>query len=117
MTLQDLSIKHDYYCADSNYFSYESSKYWDNWSDFYNEYKDCDIDLNLIFRWDIVQYENASTYYMKIFVIHQRKGIFAPHTIRLIEESDVIEIINILRAHYRKLISIWNPVSKFKYNL
>jgi len=53
MEFKDLLQDHDYYCSDSNYYSKDAGQSWDSFQDFYNKYKDADVDMNLIFRWDI----------------------------------------------------------------
>ena len=112
MHLKDLAINHDYYCNDSNYYSNDARKDYETWKDFYNEFFDADIDMNLIFRFDIYLKEDdneKSGYGMKIYMMHQRKGKFAPYIINSIEESDVDSIIEILSQHYKKIQSIWSP--------
>lgn len=111
MNYKDLFIEHDYYCSESNYYSNEPACTWRNWEEFYKEYGDADVDMNLIFRWDAHHDEDLGHDYMEIFMIHQRKGIFAPHYISLISESNFNEIIQMLNVHYEKLKSIWSPMS------
>lgn len=108
---KDFLVNHDYYCSDTNYYSNSATVVWGTWSDFYNDYKDADIDLNLIFRWDIKEKEHGE-YYMNVFIIHQRKGIFAPQIIENIDEKDFDSIKELLSKHYDKLVNLWNPFSK-----
>lgn len=110
MTLKDLAVEHDYYCHDSNYYSNDAGGEWNTWSDFYKEYNDADIDMNLIFRYDVAKVDETDKYCMGVYMIHQRKGIFAPHLIKLVEEKDVPSIIELLSKHREKLNSIWKPL-------
>ena len=108
---KDLLADHDYYCHTNNYYSNEAAVQWDTWSEFYEEYEDADIDYNLIFRWDIKEKDQPNQYYMEVFIIHQRKGIFAPQTIEHVNENDFDSIKGLLSKHYDKLMNIWNPFS------
>lgn len=107
LTIKDLAIKHDYYCSDSNYYSNKPYCKWESFKDFYEEMKDAD--MNLVFRWDVIKEEDSDVYYMEIFMIHQRKGIFAPHFIQQVTDEDVILIIEYLKPHKKKLDKIWLP--------
>jgi hypothetical protein len=108
MEFKDLLQDHDYYCSDSNYYSNDAGKKWDNFHDFYDEYKDADIDMNLIFRWDIKKRDDGMLY-MEVFIINQRKGIFAPHFIENVGENDFENIKSLLQPHLDKLSKIWLP--------
>lgn len=109
MTLNDLKIDHDYYCSESNYYSHKPKGNWSTFQDFFNEFQDADVDMNLIFRWDIKTRDNGQDY-MEIFMIHQRKGIFAPHYIESVSESDVENIVKLLQPHLDKLTKNWLPL-------
>ena len=63
MTLKDLAVEHDYYCHDSNYYSNDAGGEWNTWSDFYKEYNDADIDMNLIFRYDVAKVDETDKYF------------------------------------------------------
>lgn len=110
MTLKELSVEHPYYASDSNYFSNDASTEWTTFSDFYEEYKDADVDMNLIYRWDIAQREESKRYYAKIFIIGQRKGIYAPHYISYIDETDVPNFIELVSKHKKVLLELWQPL-------
>jgi hypothetical protein len=117
MTLKELAVDHDYYCNTNNYFSNDAAMVWNSWQDFYEEFHNTDIDLNLCFRWDITEKTDdeegtpLGTYSMYVFLMHQRKGIFAPHTILSVNESDVPTILEYLSRHYWKLQRLWSPLS------
>ena len=110
-TLKDLAIDHDYYASDSNYYSSDARGYYKTWADFYEEFKDVDIDMNLIYRWDITEDGNSGRYKMQIIIIGQRKGIYMPVHIDSVFEEDVPQIKEFLKPHFEKLLSIWKPLS------
>lgn len=112
MTLQELSVDHDYYASENNYYSNDVTQHYYCWDDFYSEMHDADVDLNLVFRWDIWKEDDSDWYSMQISIIQQRKGIYAPFLIDKVEEKDVPEIEVFLKPHFEKLITIWQPLSE-----
>lgn len=108
MEFRDLLVDHDYYCSDNNYYSNDVTQEYETFQDFFNGFKDIDVDLNLIFRWDIKQNDDK-TFNMQVFVIQQRKGIFVPHIIENVYESDFENIKSLLQPHLDKLMKIWQP--------
>ena len=109
MTLKELAIEHDYYCNESNYYSNEPTSSFDTFKDFYNEYQDADVDMNLVFRWDLREYKDSGKYYMDIYIIQQRKGIYTPIHISSFGKSDISNFIKYIQPHIDKLKSIWKP--------
>jgi hypothetical protein len=117
MELKDLAVKHDYYCNMGNYYSNDPGETFKTWEDFYNEFHDADIDMNLIFRFDISLIDDEDIelgYEMKVFMMHQRKGIFAPHHIEKVDEKDVESILSLLSEHFKKIQNIWSPFPSLK---
>ena len=110
LTLKDLAVNHDYYCSDSNYYSNDASLYYETFSDFYDEFNDADVDMNLVFRWDLKFLEENNEYYLEIFQMKQRKGIFTPIHIEVFEEKDIPLFLEYLKPHIEKLKSIWKPL-------
>ena len=110
LTLKDLAVDHDYYCSDNNYYNNDGSLKYDTFNDFYSEFKDADIDMNLVFRWDLNQIEETKEYYLEIFQMKQRKGIFTPIHIELFEEKDIPLFLEYMKPHIDKLKSIWTPL-------
>jgi hypothetical protein len=108
-TLKDLAIDHDYYCSGSNFYSDEARMEFDTFSDFYEGFCEADIDMNLVFRWDLNQWEHSQRYWLELFMIHQRKGIFSPIHIKMIDEKDIPLFIKYITPHMEKLKSIWKP--------
>ena len=114
MEFKDLLIDHDYYCHTSNYYSNEARTDFDTWAEFYEEYKEADVDMNLVFRWDIRQRTDDADnlieeYEMEIFIMGQRKGMYKPQCIASVTPDDLPQIISYLTPHFDKLKSIWNP--------
>jgi len=113
-----LLVEHPYHCSTNNYYSNNATKTYENFSDFLEDFGDADIDLNLIFRFDIHEVEpddeegrKEGTYYAWIFIIHQRKGIFGPTIINSFTEEDEIIAIPLLLAHWEVLKKMWEPIS------
>lgn len=111
LTLKDLAIDHDYYASDSNYYSNDAGFKYDNWADFYNEFKEADVDMNLVYRWDIIKRDNVERYYAQVTMIGQRKGKYIPIQIGYIDEKDLETFIPFMQKHWQKLQSIWMPLS------
>lgn len=116
-SLEQLSVNHPYYCSDSNYYSNDVAQEWDNWKSFHEEFAESDMHMNLVFRWDVIrigvegleEIGNTTGYYMKIFIMGQRRGIFVPHLIRNVSEEDVSEIISFLKPRLDLLKEMWLP--------
>ena len=109
LTLKDLAIKHDYYCSDNNYYSNEAALRYETFADFYEEFNDADVDMNLVFRWDLHQREESKRHYMEIFMMNQRKGIFRPIYIALFDDADIELFAKYIQPHVDKLKQIWKP--------
>lgn len=108
--LKELAVDHPYYCSDSNYYSNEARTTWDTWGDFYSEFQDADLDMNLVFRWDVKENEDG-TFYVMVFMMHQRKGRFVPHYIKSVDESDINDMVNYMSQHWGHLKKMWEPIS------
>lgn len=107
-----LATEHPYYCSDSNYYSNDPSKTWETMTDFLAEFEEADIDMNLVFRWDVKHHDedNPGRYYAEVFIIHQRKGLFAPHHIKNINEEESARFAKYLKRHWEVLQKIWIPI-------
>jgi len=112
MNLSELAAKHDYYCHDSNYYSNDAHEKYSTWQDFFAEFGDADIDMNLVFRFDI-KLKNDETpqdgYYMELFIMQQRKGRFVPVDIKTVTDKDAPHIVSFLQKHHEKIKQIWQP--------
>lgn len=106
--LEALSKKnHPYKCNTRNFYSNEANEQYDNITEFLDEYEDADIDMNLVFRWDVHKTEDGE-YYVEIFLILQRKGIFRPISIDSILEDDVERFETYLQKHKQKIDELWD---------
>jgi len=112
MTLKDLAVKHPYYASDSNYYANEAGLSYPSMSDFLADFAYADIDMNLIYRWD-VHFSSANgneTYWAQVFIIQQRNGIYTPVIIHLFEEKDVPDFVSLVSKHKEKLLELWKPI-------
>lgn len=118
-TIKDLAAEHPYYCSQVNYYSNEAGRSWETWGEFYDEFGDADIDYNMVFRWDVRVYiaddeppaDKLGKYRMEVFIMHQRKGLFAPHFIEVVTDADVESIVEYLSKHWAQMIDLWQPLS------
>lgn len=111
ITLESIADKHNYYCSDSNYYSNKAGHHYDTFKEFYSDWNDVDVDMNLIFRWDVYKRDNGS-FYSQVFIIHQRKGIFNPIYISSIGEDDLNPFLELMAKHWVTLKQIWTPISE-----
>jgi hypothetical protein len=112
MELKDLAVKHDFSASSTNYHDNDLGNTYTTWEDFHKDTSSLDIDLNLIFRWDLYRREEGGNYWMQIIRISQRKGIYVPVRIDLVEEKDVPQIMEFLKPHFEKMLSNWSPLSQ-----
>jgi len=116
-TLKQLAeANHPYYCSESNYYSNDASMRFDTATDFLDCFEGYDIDLNLCFRWDVMENEDSNgvgvgTYYAEMFLMLQRKGIFKPCSISSISEHEVPRFVEYLQKHHETLQRMWNPIN------
>jgi hypothetical protein len=111
MTLNDLTIDHPYYCSSANYYSNSLTTYYDTWLEFHKTWSRLDMDLNLLFRWDLKRGDNGS-YSLYLFYMLQRKGIFTPVIIRDVTDEDAKDIHSFLEARFNYLLTLWEPFNK-----
>lgn len=117
-------INHPYYCNLGNYYSNEPGDEFKTWQGFYENYKDADFDMNLIFRWDWEALESDDKgepiwkddiYYrdgrLEIFWMGQRKGLYRFSVIQVCK-ADEPEIIAFLKPRYLHLLKLWEPFNE-----
>ena len=111
--LAALLVDHPYYCSESNYYSNDAGATWETMTDFLAEFESGDVDMNLVFRWDIKQRdeENPGRYYAEVCMMQQRKGIFSPHHIKHINEEEAIRFKGYLEKHWETLKAMWQPLA------
>ena len=110
MQLKDLAVDHPYYCHENNYHNNESQEDWDTMSAFLDEYEDQDLDMNLVFRWDVHRKDDG-TYSALICIMQQRRGRYYPQRIRSVVEADVPRLVAYLQKHHAQLQQLWAPLS------
>lgn len=114
MTLKELAIDHEYYCSDHNYYSNDCYFSSANWQEFIDEMGGADLDMNLLFRWDITPYdeeiEDKKGFYMQLFYMQQRKGRFIICNIESVTDEDVPNIIKFLTPRFLHLKKLWLPL-------
>lgn len=110
--LEQLAVKHPYYCSDSNYYSNQAGQSFNTIEDFLKEFGEADVDFNLCFRWDIKPHDwrdLSEGYYAEVFLILQRKGIFKPIHIETVIEDQLPAFHEYLQKHKNTLDAIWKP--------
>lgn len=100
--------KHPYYCSNSNYYSNEVREVYDTMTAFLDEFEEADVDMNLVFRWDIIKDDEKSHYSAYVYLILQRKGIFKPIEIVKITESEVERFENYLKNNKKTIDALWD---------
>ena len=112
--LEQLAVEHPYYCNESNYFSRDAGEVFDTATEFLDEWGDADIDMNLVFRWDVKLVDDDQPelgYCAEVFIMQQRKGIFMPVQISKISEAEAERFMKYLELHRQRLIELWAPLS------
>lgn len=119
-TIKQLAVSHPYYCSSTNYYDNNTRGVHDTWASFMQEYEDCDIDYNLIFRWDILERNEENEhdcegvalgeYYMELFFIGQRKGLFWSVTVNRVTDADVPSIVSFLKRYTEYFKTLWQPL-------
>lgn len=119
------ATEHSYYCSDTNY--YVGNKYGENfglseyetWEEFSEAWdsENIDYDYSLLFRYDIKNKydekedeEIEGEYYLELFFILQRKGIFKPVVILDLKEDDLSEVEKMLKDAKQHLFGLWEEV-------
>lgn len=125
-------VKHPYYCSDSNYYvggapqridtfgfhrdfqPFDHFEY-DSW-DAFEEWKDSDMDYNLVFRWDwkiadpddYDEDEEVPQEIFSIYVMMQRKGRFVILSFPAKREEEP-EIREWLKPRWEHMKLLWEP--------
>ena len=112
VTLSELaSIKHQYYCSSSNYYSNDASCRYETMTDFLDEWEPFDVDMNLCFRWDVYSPDERETeeFTADIFIMLQRKGIFRPCSVASFKQHEVERFMDYAKKHHDRIKQIWAP--------
>jgi len=110
MTLEQLAVKHPYYCSDSNYFSKDANHKWESATEFLDMFEDSDPDMAFVFRWDVFQNEENGSYSAMVFIMQQRSGLFNPHHIVSITEIEVERFSRFIQERWKYMIKVWAPI-------
>jgi len=117
MNLKTLAADHPYYASETNFYSLEASGRYVTVTDFLNEMEEYDIDMNLVYRWDVREKrdedddEPLDIYYAEVFMIHQRKGVYHPIMIDSISEHEVDRFVAYLHRHLEVQNKMWEPLT------
>lgn len=107
LTLNDLMDKHPYHSAAG------FDEIWPDLDSFLDEFKDVDIDWNLVVRWDVNNSETSNTGYdATIAMFQQRKESIVFHRIENLKESDVDALVNYLTPYWERNKENWAPLNK-----
>lgn len=121
------ATNHEYYCSNSNYYvgDYNGENHglceYETWNEFKEDWmfdgNIIDHDYNHCFRFDIRnKYDEEKDediqdeYYLELFFILQRKGIFRPVIIKTIKEDDMYELEQYLKECCNYLKKQWEEV-------
>lgn len=119
-------INHPYYCSESNYFATglqnrELMIHYKSFAEFLADWKDSDLDLNLMFRfdWSEVSEDGEPSYKgddnyrngtLHVFWMLQRKGIFQTSTIEVCRNDEPL-VIEFLRPRWSRMLRLWEGIS------
>lgn len=115
LTLELLANQnHPYYASNINWCCAEYHGDWKTFKDFLDEFHDANPHMNFVYRWDIekneeelLAEEDLGKYSAHLFMINQRKGIYIPHRIRHMEESDIVPFLNYLNQFRLIIEKFW----------
>lgn len=128
MTKKLYEVKHEYYCAETNYFATLSEEFFTEyscWNDFIEVWgypkKDIDLNYNLLFRFDWIEEDedgepnfNGDECYrngkLKLFWMGQRKGLYQWTIIDVCRAEEPI-VREWIEPFWNHLKMLWNPIS------
>lgn len=89
----------------------KNHKEWETWAEFYDEFKDADVDYNLVIRWDwitdLVGYEiDHET--LQLIIFRQRLGQFSSHYIKIASDNEE-SVRDFLTNHHEEIKDMWHP--------
>lgn len=99
--------KHPYYGPEA--FGEDCTK-WHSWAAFFEALGKCDVDLNLVWRWDwLCEEESAEpSTELHLFMCHQRKSRHVEHVIA-VRPDDEPGIVAYLAKHWETMQAMWAP--------
>lgn len=103
-------VNHPYYSSESNYYSNDQSFQFDSLDDFLAAWGDTDPELNLVFRWDWVNYgEDKGKDTFWVFFVQQRKGIYSACEVS-VTGDDEPRAREWLKDRLPHLLALWEPL-------
>ena len=114
-------VKHSYYCESGQYFGGETTTFdYKTFPDFLESMGDCDLDYNLLFRWDWSENDeegntnfNGDNYYrngkLSLFFMAQRKGYHFTNCVEVCRADEPV-VRAFLEPRLAHLLSLWEPV-------
>jgi protein associated with RNAse G/E len=102
-------VEHPYYMREGCYYKAGNLEHYDTWKEYFNDWKDSDDDMNLLWRFDFKIDEESKEISLDIFYIMQRKAYTYSCHIKKIEEKELKEIEKFLKTKAKKIIDIWAP--------
>jgi hypothetical protein len=127
-----LLVRNPYYASQTNYSDSDYPYVFDTVDEFMDEFGNVDIDLNLVYRFDVTWYDEDEFYdcfpegvfrqcedglhrEMQITMIGQRKGIYMPCIIKSITDKDYIPLYKFLQKAYWRLTESWKGFTPYSY--
>ena len=106
---------HPYYASSCNYYSNEAHQEWETMAEFLDEFENADVDMNLVFRWDLQPRDEQKTRWSaQVIIIGQRKGIYSGHEIKNVNEIELHRFEKYLLKHWDTVRKIWMPISELE---
>ena len=95
MNLKELASNDKPYYGSGTY-----EEEYETFKDFYEDMKSYDVDLNLVYRFDVIQNDDK-TYRLDLFTILQRKGRCNDHYVKVFKEADIPLLKKYLEPHQK----------------
>jgi hypothetical protein len=110
---------HSYYCDKDG-----SGEKYSNLEDFLDEWGECDMDYNLLFRWDWEEYNPSDYEYeedeteeehstkdtLYVFWMHQRKGRYHYCEVKVTKDEED-QVKEFLKPRWEYMKAIWEPLA------
>lgn len=119
--MNPLKVEHAYSGPEGCYWAPGSEAHveYDSWADFYDEFGNSSLDMNLVYRWDWRTpdpdgYDSAEDVpdhdLLQVFIVGQRKGTLTSHTIAVTDaDADAVRVW--LEPRWAHLRALWEPIS------
>lgn len=114
-------VTHEYYCEETNWFSNDTKMHFECWEDFFEETKEEDPDLNLLFRfdwhegddYDLPDYSGDNKQRcakLRLFYMNQRKGMFRSVSVDVCR-NDEPAVKAWLQPRFEHMMKLWEPLT------